>query len=94
MNIVNKVDLFGNEVKEATTIKNKSGSFNFNPCIPIYGPGPTGTRCKSCKFLVRKQYSKNYYKCELRGDTNGPATDHRVNWPSCGKYEKEENTNG
>lgn len=84
-------DLFGNEVREAKALKNKSGSFNENPCIPVYGKGPDGTRCKHCKYLFGVQHSKTYYKCELRGKpTGGPATDHRVNWPSCGKFEKEE----
>lgn len=83
-------DLFGNELQDVKPLKNKSGSFNFNPCIPAYGRGPENTRCRGCKFLIRKHYSKVYYKCKLRGNTNGPATDHRVNWPACGKFEVEE----
>ena len=30
--------------------------------------------------------AKTYFKCELRGITNGPGTDHRANWPACGKF--------
>lgn len=84
-------DLFGIEQHEEKLIRNKSGSFNFNPCIPVYGNGPDGAKCKTCKHLYAKQFSKTYHKCELRGNSNGPSTDHRVNWPSCGKYELEAN---
>ena len=35
-------------------------------------------RCKNCKYLIIKQYSKNYYKCELLGISGSPATDVRL----------------
>lgn len=58
-----------------------------NPMIRIFGTGPQGTKCKMCRSLVIIQPGQNkYYKCEKRGITHGPATDHRVNWQSCGKY--------
>jgi hypothetical protein len=60
-----------------------------NPLIRSFGEGPKGQRCKNCKHLYGKQYSKIYYKCELRGDTNGTKTDHKINWPACGKFELE-----
>lgn len=59
-----------------------------NPCIALYGPDPMGRTCKTCKHLYLKQYSGRYYKCDLRKNTNGPGTDHRVKWPACGKYER------
>jgi len=81
------IDLFGNEVPlEGANVKNIAGVLKHNPCIAAYGKGPEGTRCKSCSHLYCKSYGKRYYKCELRKDTNGPATDHKVNWPTCGKY--------
>lgn len=52
-----------------------------------------GKKCKTCRHLIRKRYSKVYYKCAFRGNTNGPGTDHRVNWPACGKYEEDQNAN-
>lgn len=58
-----------------------------NPCIRAYGPGPEGGRCKDCDLLVVLEYSKRYFECRLRPFTNGPGTDHRVNWPACGKFE-------
>ena len=77
------IDLFGQEVKELeVTTKG-------NPLIRTYGPGPIGKTCKNCIHLYRKQMSKSYLKCDLRPDTNGPGTDHRAKWQSCGKYEEE-----
>ncbi|TXK52354.1 hypothetical protein FVR03_01170 [Pontibacter qinzhouensis] len=75
-------NLFG----EVITVSNKKG----NPLLKSFGKGPEGERCKNCKHIYRKQYAGTYYKCELRGNTNGPGTDHRVNWPACGKFEKGE----
>lgn len=63
-----------------------------NPLRVLLGPGPDGTKCKHCVHFYRKGgYSKVYYKCELRGDTNGPGTDHKANWPTCVRYKKNEN---
>lgn len=77
-------DLFGNEIEKPFHHKtNKKGP---NPMVLGYGPGPEGKKCKSCIHLYGKRMTKTYYKCGLRRDTNGPATDHKVNWPSCSKY--------
>lgn len=61
-----------------------------NPCVLAYGPGPEGKRCKHCENLYAKRYAGTYYKCSFRGDTNGPGTDHRVNWRACGKFQERE----
>lgn len=60
-----------------------------NPCLRVYGSGPDGAICKLCRHLIAKKFDKTYYKCALRANTNGPATDHRVRWPACGRYEKD-----
>ena len=57
-----------------------------NPMVKSCGKGPEGKKCKQCKYIIRKEYSKTYYKCQWRGNTNGPGTDHKVNWPACGKF--------
>jgi hypothetical protein len=57
-----------------------------NPCLLRYGPGPDGAQCTTCQHLFAKVYGHTYYKCELRKNTHGPATDHRQRWPACGKY--------
>ena len=87
------IDLFGNEVKlpnVKSSLKNKDGSLKYNPCIDVYGPGPDGEKCKNCKHLYYKKYSGKYFKCDLRKNTNSPASDHRANFPSCSKFEKDQ----
>ncbi len=59
-----------------------------NPCLALYGHGPAGARCKQCKLLFRHLMGKMYFKCELRGFTRGAGTDHRANWPACGRFVK------
>lgn len=59
-----------------------------NPMLAVYGPGPGGMTCKGCVHLFRAfGGARNYPKCELRRVSSSVATDHRVNWPACGKYE-------
>jgi hypothetical protein len=58
-----------------------------NPCVRLWGPGPDGATCKTCAHLVSYQWSKRYYKCDLRRMSACAATDHRVAWRACGKYE-------
>lgn len=61
-----------------------------NPMVRAFGFGPAEKNCQTCLHLVIHQPGQNrYYKCRLRGITNGPATDHRVRWPACGKYEED-----
>lgn len=80
-------NLFGEDgVANVRNSRNKSGYFSSNPCIAVYGPGPEGTKCKTCDYLIKKSYSKTYFKCGLRKMSNGPSTDHRKYFPSCGKY--------
>lgn len=58
-----------------------------NPCVRLYGMGPDNARCKDCQLFIRRgRTRKIYFKCELRGVTNGPGTDHRANWPACGRF--------
>lgn len=57
-----------------------------NPMVRAFGFGPVDKRCKHCSHLLKKQWAGTYYKCDLRINTNGPGTDHRVNWLSCSKF--------
>lgn len=57
-----------------------------NPCIALYGPGPSGTRCRTCQHLLRFRRGGTWRKCELRANTHGAATDHKASWSSCGRY--------
>lgn len=70
----------------------KNSNSQKNPMVDAFGPGPEGTMCKQCAHIVSKIYSKRYYKCEKRGGINMTnVTDHRVNWPSCSKFEEIKN---
>lgn len=60
-----------------------------NPCLRVYGTGPAEVICKTCaRFHSPEYHGKRYHKCELRGFTHGPCTDHRVGWPACSRYEE------
>jgi hypothetical protein len=59
-----------------------------NPLVRTLGLGPEGATCKGCCHLLRLDYHDGrYIKCELRGVTHGTATDHRVKWPACARYD-------
>ena len=59
-----------------------------NPCVRLWGVGPDEAKCKTCTHLVaRRYYPRTYYKCDLRKMSASTATDHRVSWRACGKYE-------
>lgn len=47
-----------------------------------------GERCGDCAHLVGKSYANTYYKCKIYGDSGGPATDWRLRWVACGKFER------
>ena len=65
-----------------------------NPMVRGYGfhdDEPVQTRCKTCRHCLRKRHrSFRGYRCRFRRDSNGPATDHRLKWPACAKYEPKE----
>jgi hypothetical protein len=46
-----------------------------------------GQTCGTCAHCYKKQFSGTYYKCDLTKQTNGPATDWRIGWQACGKWE-------
>lgn len=59
-----------------------------NPMIAMFGKGPENVICKNCGHLFYNQPGrKKFYKCALRTFSRGAATDHKVKWPACGKYE-------
>jgi hypothetical protein len=77
-------------VTEELVERTKSGTPKTNPMLAFAGAGPEGKTCASCLHLFRVGgVAGRYYKCELRRVTGGPATDHRVRWPACSRYEEE-----
>ena len=53
--------------------------------------------CDNAKFYMNSIYlccnelAKKYYKCRYRKCSGSPTTDHRVNWPACGKFKSKDN---
>ena len=69
--------------------RTKSGTPKTNPCLVAFGPGPAGRQCAECTHFSRVGgVGGRYYKCDLRRGTSGAATDHRVRWPACGRFEE------
>lgn len=89
--------LFGFDVpvdgSTSSSVKKKAKAWpdaaHFNPMVRAYGRHEDpDLRCKNCKYLFYKQFARRYYKCDLRGNTNGTGTDHRKHWPACKKHEE------
>lgn len=59
-----------------------------NPCLRLHGADKMARKCKDCRLLMRKEIrsGKVFFKCTLRGNTNGPGTDHRANWTACAQF--------
>jgi hypothetical protein len=42
-------------------------------------------KCKDCCHLIREEYhGRNYFKCEVYGQSNSEATDWRLSYTACG----------
>ena len=77
-------DWFANAASNASYVPIiYKGNRKGNPCLGVYKTGPDDKRCKDCELLVRRG---KFFKCELRGITRGPGTDHRANWPASGRF--------
>lgn len=49
---------------------------------------PPGETCGSCVHKRKTPMTAGtYYKCDLGGMSRGPATDIRVRWPACEKWQ-------
>ena len=88
------INLFGEDTPDVPLTDNTkfwyAGTKHGNPCVKVFGKGPESTTCKTCIQLACLGHNgKNYYKCHRRGVSASQTTDHRVNWPSCGKYEPQ-----
>lgn len=81
------INLLGEEIDTDLEAKKQRG---INPMVRAQGKGPEDKKCKHCAHFYRKEYSKTYFKCSFRGNTNGPGTDHKANWPTCGKFKISE----
>jgi hypothetical protein len=56
----------------------------------LYGVTPE-ERCKSCRHQIwHTPGTTSFAKCALTKRTSGAATDWRINWPACGRWERRE----
>lgn len=49
--------------------------------------GPAHSKCGTCKHLHRRRLAKVYLKCALSTMSRGPASDIRVKWRGCQRWE-------
>src|SRR5215831_17053516 len=59
--------------------------------IGRYGAGPADRTCGDCCWLVKHSYTRNYYKCQMYGDSSSEATDWRKKWKACSKFQERTN---
>jgi hypothetical protein len=45
-------------------------------------------RCGGCAHFRRYKQAATWFKCALARQSGSTATDWRVNWPACGKFEQ------
>lgn len=82
--------VFGiHNLDDAQRLSDEQNVESVNPCVNVYGRGPLEKMCRTCSHIKIRTFRRNYYKCDLRRDTRGPGTDHRLFWPSCSKYEEK-----
>jgi hypothetical protein len=50
-----------------------------------------GKVCRDCEFMIKHGgNTRDYFKCQHYGITNGAATDWRAHWNACGLYKERE----
>jgi hypothetical protein len=71
-------------------VEKPKGRAKYKKPIELYGPGPPGETCKTCDHCNSYRQSRKWYKCGEWIESNSSATDIRLKWPACGKWEKEQ----
>lgn len=85
-------DLFGNDIVKKEEVRdkpNKSAVIAHQTLMNAYGVSE-GNKCKDCVFLLKKSFSKTYYKCSKFNTSSSESSDWRINWPACGLFNKSE----
>lgn len=88
-------DLFGNEITPVYTRPNgKKGKTNqgaieaHKKLVSFYGETKE-EQCKSCTFLMKREFGKVYYKCTKYKTGASQNSDWRVSWIACGLFQKD-----
>lgn len=78
-----EIDFFGAEKVE---IEKKKGREKFKTMQELHGY-TVGRMCKMCRYIMCKEWGRNYYKCQIWKVSNSSATDIRLKDTACGKFE-------
>lgn len=81
--------LFGWDAPMQPKAKAKRGQAK-GSAAPI-GSGPMGQTCRTCVHAYSVVFAKTYHKCGLVKATGGPATDIRLKWAACARWEAKTN---
>jgi hypothetical protein len=79
-------EMFALKPQIEAEIKRKQAARKIERMHVLYGR-TEGAQCGDCLSFVAKKLANTYYKCVRFGDSGGPATDWRVRFPACGKFE-------
>lgn len=84
-------DLFGHETPEGREKVGKRGARRANGYAAPPGTGPDGETCGTCRHMVRRMYSRVYFKCNIMRShwTGGYATDIKAGAPACRRWEPD-----
>jgi len=76
--------------KSGITYKDKKGrAYRRRPYWMDVGKAADGLTCKTCRWLVRTEFSKVYFKCGRYPITSGPGTQIATTDHACAKYQRE-----
>ncbi len=87
-----KLELVPDDVEvnpRTSPMKGRLAQHNISRLRLSWGPGPEGEKCKTCLHLGFNEMrsGKRFYKCKLGANTGGPATDVKLKWNACGRWE-------
>ena len=79
------IDLFGNDTQPATRMR--EGKYDMHKRRNKYRKATGPEKCKTCRYLVIREFAKRYYKCIKMGLSRCESIDIRVN-NVCNLYQK------
>lgn len=90
MNIKNQISMIdGYSYEPPTPTEVANANKRHKKPQEMYGLKNNGETCRTCKHVYGFRQSKQYYKCEKWILSHSEATDIRLKWPACGKWEKD-----
>lgn len=84
-----EVDFFG-EVR--SNPEKAKGREKFKTMQELWGYTP-GQKCKTCRYLIKKEWGRNFYKCQLWKVSNSSAIDIRIHDTACKRFDHDPDYN-